>query len=358
MNERIVDVYFIRDFYIVFLIILFVVLVLSICQYSNTKKAVLKACSFLGLVISLATGFYLGVRADDVGKDTLTYLEFFNDLSIGGDILGRGDIAFYASMWIFAAFLTWRLFLIFCGIVYVGGAYLGFKRLFGPLSIYSILLFIISPNFFQFGINLMRNGVAASLFILALSYCQNDKKKFWYMIIASVCCHISMLLPFATFLLFRKYNTINKTLIIWCVSFLTFLIGVNATSLLGRFLPEYIMLRYISRVAADSSATLFNFLLYGASPVFAGLYFVYKRKYSDPLYTQLLNVYIFLNALYIQFIGIEDALRFAYLSEFLMPLLLLYPLLKKPVIKYQSVYLSTALLIVFIIKSIKILSIS
>src|SRR5690606_31378083 len=71
-----------------------------------------------------------------------------------------------------------------------------------------------------------------------------------------------------------------------------------------------------------------DFILYSASGVLAGWYFVIKKKFEDSLYIQMFNVYLVTNAFWILVIRANYSNRFAYLSWFMIALIIMYPYLK------------------------------
>ena len=85
----------------------------------------------------------------------------------------------------------------------------------------------------------------------------------------------------------------------------------------------------------DFSSTGFrwDFLLYSATAVYAGWYFIIKKGFEDKIYFWLFNTYVFANAFWILVIRANFSNRFAYLSWFMMALVIIYPLLKKEMIK-------------------------
>jgi hypothetical protein len=82
-----------------------------------------------------------------------------------------------------------------------------------------------------------------------------------------------------------------------------------------------------------------DFLIYSAGAVFAGWYFIFKRNYYDKLYHQIFNIYVLCNAFWILVIRASFSNRFAYLSWFLMALVIIYPLLKQNFFKNQHFFI-------------------
>ena len=97
------------------------------------------------------------------------------------------------------------------------------------------------------------------------------------------------------------------------------------------------------------SATGFrwDFLFHSAFAVFAGWYFVVKRGFSDALYNRLLNTYLICNGFWVLVIRANFSNRFAYLSWFMMAIVIIYPLLKKNFFKNQHALLGNIILAYF-----------
>ena len=63
-------------------------------------------------------------------------------------------------------------------------------------------------------------------------------------------------------------------------------------------------------------------------PILLGYYVVIKRGISDKVYLILLNTYTISNAFWVMIIRANFSNRFAYLSWFMLPIVLAYPLFK------------------------------
>jgi hypothetical protein len=78
----------------------------------------------------------------------------------------------------------------------------------------------------------------------------------------------------------------------------------------------------------SSTGFRWDFLLYSMVPIVLGIYVVLRRKEKDQMYLLLLHTYIITNAFWILVIRSSFSNRFAYLSWFLYPIVLIYPALK------------------------------
>jgi len=72
----------------------------------------------------------------------------------------------------------------------------------------------------------------------------------------------------------------------------------------------------------------FDFLIYSMMPIILGYYIIYKRGIRDKTYELLLNTYTLSNAFWVMVIRAPFSNRFAYLSWFMYPIVLAYPLFR------------------------------
>ena len=71
-----------------------------------------------------------------------------------------------------------------------------------------------------------------------------------------------------------------------------------------------------------------DFLLYSVPPILLGFYLTTIRSFHDKTYLLLINVYTISNAFWVLVITAQNSSRFAYLSWFLYPIVIAYPLLR------------------------------
>jgi hypothetical protein len=92
-----------------------------------------------------------------------------------------------------------------------------------------------------------------------------------------------------------------------------------------------------------------DFLLYSIIGVFTGMYFIYKKNFKDKFYTHIFNVYLLTNAIWILVIRANFSNRFAYLSWFMLGLIIIYPFLKYKFFDNQHKMIGRILLSYFLI---------
>lgn len=226
--------------------------------------------------------------------------------------------------------------------LYIIPMLLACKRWFYERNVYLAILFVFSAfSFFAYGVNGLRNGVACSFVIWAMSlYPKSVKNK----ILAFCLCfvgffiHKSIALPIICFLV--SYYIIKKfqwALALWLFSIiLSLALGSTVASFLEPLLgfdqrfSEYLSAGSDMDIMQGFSHIGFrwDFLLYSCMPILLGYYIILKRKIEDRIYIILLNTYILANAFWIIVINASFSNRFAYLSWFMFPIVLAYPLLR------------------------------
>jgi len=250
----------------------------------------------------------------------------------------EGDFLFNLMTRITASVVDVNTYILICGTLYVFPLYSACKKIFKSYWSYAFLMLVISLSFWSYGTNGIRNGIATSLFIYALSKKTVVMQLLFFLVALGF--HKSLLLPIAGYLLTLKFNTPRLFLIFWfaCIPF-SLLIGGSFQNLVAGFfedkkLNEYF---YSDQYSGSFSRTGFrwDFLLYSASGVYTGWYFIVKRQFKDLFYAKLYSIYLFSNALWILVIQANFSNRFAYLSWFLLGLVIVYPFIKQSFFKNQ-----------------------
>ena len=331
------------------LITLFHTFLLEINEQKNIKYI-----RFMGYFILIFLTLYMGLRPIS-GKyfvDMITYGRIYNSYAYGGEITIKNDLFFHQFMKLLSSFLPLKGFFLLCEIIYIIPLYIASKRLFAKYWFYAFFMFVVSFSFWSYGVNGIRNGMATSLFILAISF-QNKKKIMVLFFILSSLFHQTMLLPIAAYILtiFVK----NPKWYLW-----GWLIAIPLSLALGSFWENLFaglgfaddrLTGYLTgekNKAFANAGFRFDFLFYSAFSVVSGAYFIFKRKFKDPMFIQLFNIYLTANAFWILVIRANFSNRFAYLSWFLMPLVIIYPFLKENFFKKQHIVIGKVLLFYFL----------
>ncbi len=215
--------------------------------------------------------------------------------------------------------------------------FLPFNPMLGMLFVWASLMF------FSFGTNGLRNGLACHFILLAISFLYDDK----YVIGGILCLvafgiHRSVMLPIVATLagIFLIKNP-QTAIYIWFASIgVSIVAGDAATSFLASLGFDDRMSSY---TLGDNNMSQFSqtgfrwdFLLYSAMPVLMAWYVCGKRQIQDNWYNALCVTYCLCNAFWILVIRSSFSNRFAYLSWFLYPILIAYPLVNLPVWQDQD----------------------
>lgn len=254
------------------------------------------------------------------------------------------DLGFYFYMKTLSKFLSIQMFYLVTAILYVVPVYYAFLKWFKKYAYFALIIHVSSLSFWSFGINGMRNGLASSIFILALAFYHRK----WIMLILmgiSISFHTTMLLPAVAFLIVHFYNDTKVLLKIWAYSIvISFIIGKKIESSLKFLLTSSVGLiddrvnfTGIKTSFIDSSSRFrIDFIFYGALVIALGYYFMFKLNYKDAFFKKLFNVYLIANTVWLYFIYFPYTNRIAYLSWFLIPVIAIYPIIYSTKQKNQS----------------------
>lgn len=195
---------------------------------------------------------------------------------------------------------------------------------------YFIIASFLSFGFAAYGVNTIRAGVALSVFLIALAN-YDSRIKFFSISLISVLIHKSLLLPFVAFYT-TKY--ITKTKYYYYFWVLCLLISVVNISFVSGFVESIIGQsddRFMGYLA-DETLERYNvgfridFILYSVIPILIGRMYVLKYYFQDIWYKRIFHTYLLTNAVWLLVVRMAFTDRMAYLSWFLIPILLLYPL--------------------------------
>jgi hypothetical protein len=239
-----------------------------------------------------------------------------------------GDVLFNGVMYLCAQVMPVEGFFLIIETIYIVCAVIALNRFF-PQNVWAAFIAYIGAfSFYSYGINGIRHGAAAAVFLLGISFLDKKWPAFLLMLL-SVAFHKSMMVPFCAILLSLWYKNSKGYMIIWLLTIPVSLISGGFFENLFANLGFDERLTYLS---ADVNESLFShtgfrwdFLLYSCVPIMIGYYAIYKKNITSAYYTFLLNTYVVTNAFWILVIRANYSNRFAYLSWFLYPVVLLYP---------------------------------
>ncbi len=172
----------------------------------NIKDAkIISVNQTLGYFAAGTTILYMGLRPISfVFGDMSTYAISFENYQNGATAIFEQDVVFDVFMKISAQIMSVQTFFFVCSILYVVPLWIACKKWFAAYSSYAFLALLISFSFWAYGTNGIRNGIATSLFLYALS---KDKLVFKVMLVAlSIGIHKSLVIPAAALTLTYFYK--------------------------------------------------------------------------------------------------------------------------------------------------------
>lgn len=311
------------------------IMVLTLITFLHTQVLDIKDLrniqfiKFAGGTLLISIILYMGLRPIS-GRyfiDMGTYNHIFQDYAQGNSVRGNKDILFHQFTWFSAQIMTAEAYFLLCTVIYIVPLYLVSKKWFKDYWFYGFLLFVGSFSFWAYGVNGIRNGMAGSLFLLGIS---RDKRLFqvlWLLLAINI--HKTMLLPVLGFIIVQFHNNPRSFYVFWLLSIpLSLALGGVWEGIFANLVEDDRAGYFNAEVEEGKFASTgfrWDFLVYSSIGVVSGWYYIFKQKIKDEHYIQLYNIYLFANAFWILVIRANFSNRFAYLSWFMMAVIVVYP---------------------------------
>jgi len=338
-----VEIYTSLYYFIILFVTLFICVELHIKGYKESS---------FGFLLLLFILVYMGLRPiSGVFTDMVNYSEQFNNAQNRYIDIQSKDVGFDFFMLFSSKMMNVNSFFFLCAFLYIYTLYLVCKKWFTEYWFYAFILLVGSFSFWAYGTNGIRNGIAGSLFLLGIS----RDKRVWQIVLIFIAInfHKSILLPTLGFIIAQFFNKPKIMIGFWllCIPLSLAAGGFWETFFAGLGFEDE-RLSYLTQGNVnddDFSSTGFrwDFILYSATAVFAGWYFIVKKGFKDKIYYWVFNTYVFANAFWILVIRANFSNRFAYLSWFMMALVIVYPFLKENSMKIQPRVLAWVILLYF-----------
>jgi len=304
--------------------------------YLNASKTITGLPSFangLNGALLLFVIFAMALSPIVIYGDKYNYEYIFNNIDLENSKEAKDMGWFYYTYYAKMIFNDSSLYFLLTAFVYALGYYIFAKKYIPYGTIFIFLLACFSSfGFLAYGINTIRAGFSMALLLIALTVIKK-KPLFVFFAVFAVLCHKSMALPLIAFL-WTKYHNVPKTYLrIWLLALVISFINVGfitgfVESSLGSFDERSSAYFGAEDTLVYNSDFRVDFIIYSALPILLGFYYIVKLKINDLFYNRLFNTYLLVNAFWILAIRMDFTDRVAYLSWFLMPFILLYPLLK------------------------------
>lgn len=320
-----------------FNIVLFITVLVLIQSYLSELESTSnqKFADFIGYILLVFSVFFIGFRpvSGAYFGDMEHYFEMFKRIQFGEDMKFDKDYLFNYLITFSAKIMNANYFFVLVDFIYIVPIYFFCKKYFNNFWFFGFLAFVTSFSFFTYGTNGLRNGIGTSIFILGLAY--YDRKIWMYILFAiAFGFHNSLIIPIAAYIATIFIKNPKYYFYIWlaCIP-LSLLAGTffhNLFSGLGfgdNRIDDYLNNKIVGEEIVESRFR-WDFLLYSSSAIVIAYYYIIKRKFNDGFYIHLVGIYTIANAFWILVIRANFTNRFAYLSWFLLPAIIIYPLLK------------------------------
>ena len=319
-----------------FILVIIIATLMHTKSYTGFTSETFIFNKIFGFLLFWIVVIYMGFRPiswyfGDMGN----YAKQFDYFSNGWNIEITKDFLFYSIMNFFVVLESKTLFFFTIAFLYLGSIYIASKRFFGNYHYFAFLIIISSFEFWSYGTNGIRNGLATSIIILAFTFM--DKKWMMYLLfILAFSMHSSVLIPIMAYFITYYYNSTKFYYKLWLVSIvISLLVGSTIQNYIANtgLLREDIVMGYLNNANAidygyTKTGFRWDFLLYSFLPIIVSYYFRFIRGFTDVIYARLTNIYLVCNSVWIIVIEATFSNRFAYLSWFMMGLIIIYPLLK------------------------------
>lgn len=294
---------------------------------------------FFALILSLILAIWLGHRpvSGFYFGDTSNYALTFDLMKYGISVPGKdsGEWVWNGIMYACAQVMDVSSFFTLVDLGYFGFTLWACRR-FTPNNVLISLLFTFGAlSFFTYGTNGIRNGLACAMTLTVFSYLTGNKRdKIMALAIAfcTINIHRTTLLPLGMAISSMYFvKSFKQAYSIWILSILISLVAGEPITSFFAGLGFDDRLSYLTeeqdKGMFSNSGFRWDFLIYSMMPIVLGYYVVIKRGIQDRTYSLLLNTYTLANAFWVMVIRANYSNRFAYLSWFMYPIVLAYPLL-------------------------------
>jgi hypothetical protein len=339
----------------VYVYFVFSITLISMFVYLNGSAGASISSNYNKLMLWASALFvilFLGTRpiSGRYFVDMATYAEMFGQAAIKG-FHDSPDWAFAWFMEFIAKYFSVEFFFLACTALYIIPNIIAFSRIHGRWAFAVFLSVLGGFQTYPYIVNGIRNGLATSLLLLAFSFWDRKLMMIAIMVVAFG-THKSTLIPILGFILTGFYARPIVYGIAWFVAFIISAIGgAELTQTLGSLisfgederLSSYTQIELFSMGKAGFRL---DFIAYSIIPIIISYYLASAETKKDSFYQRILCTYLFANAFWLLVIYSEFSNRFAYLSWFMLPWVIIYPFVpqKNSPVLTPSKYLGPALM--------------
>lgn len=326
------------SYYLFIYLLIVSIATFSVCYRYRVSQlgADVKDSYSIALVLALILTLFIGLRPNDpVFADTVNYVNgyydnMFQSFSFSFDV---ENVIFDNLCLYFASYnLGWHsLFVLLAGLYFIL-TYVACRKIFRKNTLIAFLVFLGAFSTFSYSVNGVKAGVAASVFLCALAY--RSERPFWASIlaIASWGFHHSMTPCVFAFFIVWIYSNPRVYVLFWLICLVLSAAHITYFQTLFMNYADAKGATYLDmeNLAGWDGKAGFraDFVIYSAMPILVGYWAIFKKRINSIKYNRLLSTYIFLNGIWLLCMYAGFTNRIAYLSWFMYPFVLIYPVLE------------------------------
>lgn len=308
-------------------------------------------------ILTLIIFFFLGLRQASLEfGDTYNYARIYELGAIGYTAVSLDEEWLWASIVGFCRSLGLNVneYFLFIEFFYIGGMFVCSLILMRKNLWIAMLFFLTAFQTFSFGTNGIRNGMACSIELVAIALVieAGPRRALGFILMfLALGIHRSTMLPTAAAIssIFIVKDT-KWAIRFWIASiFISLVAGSEITQLFASLGFDDRMDHYSNEATEEMyfshAGFRWDFWLYSLFPVIMIWYITRHRNFNNVVYNTISNVYLLCNAFWIIVIRAQFSNRFAYLSWFIYPIVIAFPLLRMNLWKDQD--RRTALILFF-----------
>lgn len=307
-----------------------------IYQYQSDKRFNLspRGDSSKGWWLAIFFALFIGFRPVDIQfVDMVGYAGMYDWLTTSaGSYNWESENRIFDNLLLYMAQngYTKDIFFFLITSIYFIVSYIAIKRIFkdNPLAAYIVWLGAFST--FSYSVNGIKAGAAAAFFLLALSY--YDRKIISILIaLVSLGFHHSMSVCLTAYIIIMIVKDTRYYFFFWIICLLIAAMKITYFQELFGSLTDDRSSSYLLTTSGDhfggKGGFRYDFILYSSVPIIIGFIAVFKRHLKSRQFSVLYNFYLLTNGIWMLCMYASFTNRIAYLSWFVYPLVLVYPLL-------------------------------
>lgn len=321
-------------FYYNTMLVLSLMILLQAYMFDIRNQSSILFFNILGYVFAVVLILYMGFRPISyIFADMEAYAEAFRRITIGEKLIINNDYLFNYFLLFCARFMTAPYFFLIVDILYIIPCFLFAKKYFGKYWFFGFFMFVSSFSFWSYGTNGIRNGLGTALFLLGLCFYKRKMTMYVFFVFAFF-MHASLIIAITAYALAAQYKNPKVYLWIWFIAIPLSLFGGNYWNTLFSALgfedrtSGYLTGGEEFKDQFSQTGFRWDFIVYSATAVYAGWYYIFKKGITDKFYIHLFGIFTIANAFWILVIRANFSNRFAYLSWFLMAAVIGYPMFR------------------------------